>query len=76
MKNIKIITVVLGEGGFLATKFNEETGELILWPNDAAIELPEDANKYLLSGDATKWSMFDSDEVHKATVYDTHPKSS
>lgn len=61
MKDIKIITVVLGHGGFIAYKFIEETGQLILWPNDAAIESDEDALKVPLSGGATKWSMLDSD---------------
>lgn len=60
MKDIRIITVILGEGGKLASTFNKETGELRFYPNEQADKAPDDAKLYELVPEATLWCMADN----------------
>ena len=57
MKDINILTVVLGAGGKMATKFNKETGELRIYPNEQVEKAPVDATLYELVPEATLWCM-------------------
>lgn len=60
MADIKIITVVLGDGGKVATTFNGEIGELRLYPNEQAEKAPDDAVLYELVPENSLWCMSDT----------------
>lgn len=57
MADIKIITVILGGGGKVAATFNEETGELRLYPNEQAENAPDGATLYELIPENSLWCM-------------------
>jgi len=59
MEDIKIITVILGNGGKIAAKFNKENGELRLYPNEQADNAPG-AKLYELASECSQWSMADT----------------
>ena len=62
MKDVKIVTVVLGTEGGLFAKFNPDNGELVLWPNVTADKADEGAKEYKLLGSATRWSIMSMPE--------------
>lgn len=65
MADIKVITVVVGDGGQLAMSFDQKTGELRIWPNEQVVNAADNATRYELAPGLTIWSMADTAEELK-----------
>lgn len=70
MADIKVITVILGDGGKIATTFNDTTGELRLYPNEQVERAPASSALYELSQENSLWCMADTTEELEAVEKD------
>ena len=59
LSDVKAITLNIGNGGIIAMSFNEETGHLRMWINDAIKKAPANSKKYPLSPTISNFSIYD-----------------